>query len=769
MSDHQKDNPISWGDQWTTAVEQLSTIWSKQMPRGRDYADKGHVTKLDVRAGKIIARIQGSKSKPYTTSLELTPNKPADWEKLVRDLAQHAHWASSFMNGRMPKGIEQRFQENGLSLFPMRNSELIANCSCPEKGRPCKHMAAVHYAFAKALDRDPFLVFQLRGMERSHFLDLFHRAWYPDATEEHFDEESYQREQVCHIAPLNADRFNRSEDELVDIAIHLRPLEDRMTLTDRLGDPPGWSLPLSTAEFFRPVVSAASEKALELMRQNGDELPDDEDIDSVFVVTEDEEEEKASGVESLFRAMQVTPEKLAERQSAFSLPSSLPGASMLQSAIGADSSAAEKNQARAVGRRKVIEATPAPVPASQPVVLRRRSGAAADAVAEATTSTPAAAASEAPVVTRRRKVVTDLPVDVPSEATNAAAQTPDAPAEAVVVSRRRKVVDMTQAADTSAPAEPPPSVLPTPSKAAAEAPKVARRAAKTPADPVIEVVTPTPVTRRARVTVGGREVRQGTILADSAARTAWQEGDAQKAFDNAWEAWKIEPSDARYQLMAGAADQLDGVSVKFETLAQDVADDARRAGRQLTTQQLLILLTAGRYEDATEFIMAMDDGAWLGEDPPGAVYLTFVLMVLCSERSVPEKTNLTRAWDELFARGEKNFPEFEDPPAPVGAWLDFAIQDMPIDEALEPQYMLVARNLGLGLLEVARSRPVAMRPAKVANLALAVAEALLLIADEDDADSYTSMANARAAADPMLGASVRDALKFSELLGYHSR
>ena len=764
MSTPLNETQNSWGAQWTTAVEQLSTIWSKQMPRGKDYADKGHVTKLDVRSGKIIARIQGSKSKPYTTSIELTPNKPADWDKLVHDLAKNAHWASSFVNGRMPKGIEQRFQENGLSLFPMRNSELIATCSCPEKGRPCKHMAAVHYAFGAALDRDPFLGFQLRGIEREAFIDLFHRAWYPDASEEAFDEESFQRDAICRIAPLNADRFNRSHDELIDIPIHLRVVSEGLSLIDRLGDPPGWNLPLSTADFFRPVIEAASTKAMELMRQNNEEFTEGDD-DEILVATGDvEESAQSSGVESLFRMMQVSPEKLAERQSAFALPTSLPGAEFLQSAIGADSLAAEKNQARAVGRRKVMDATPAPAPASQPVVLRRRSGPAAE------TTPPPVEVADTPVAevkTRPRRKVVD-----------AAAMLADAPpapaAEAAgppVVTRRRKVVDMTEPTAPATPAatEAPPE-LATPAvvkrRAVVAEPEVASRpAAKKAAEPVVEVVTPV-VARRARVAVGGRTVRPEPVLADSAARTAWQEGDARKAFDNAMEAWLLEPSDARYQLIAGAADQLDGVAPMLEKLAQNVVDDARRAGRQLTTQQLLILLTAGRYDDATEFIMAMDDAAWLGEDPPGAVYLSFVLMVLCSEREVPEKTNLTRAWDELFARGEKSFPDLEDPPAPVGAWLDFATQDMPIDESMEPQFTLVAKNLGMGLIEVARARPVAMRPAKVATLAIAVAEALLLLEGEDASDSFTSVANARAAADQLLGASVRAALKDSSLLGY---
>ena len=38
-------------------------------------------------------------------------------------------------------------------------------CSCPDEAIPCKHLAAVIYTIANEIDRNPFLVFQLKGLD----------------------------------------------------------------------------------------------------------------------------------------------------------------------------------------------------------------------------------------------------------------------------------------------------------------------------------------------------------------------------------------------------------------------------------------------------------------------------------------------------------------------------------------------------------------------------------------------------------------------------
>lgn len=710
-----------WGERWTTSVEQLSTIWTKQMPRGRDYAAKGHVNKLEVKPGKITARVQGSRSKPYTTSLELQPHKPQDWDRLIEGLAKEARWVADLLNGTMPPIIEEHFAGENLALFPTRNSELMSNCNCPEKSRPCKHIAAVHYAFAEALEGDPFLLFELRGKSRDGLIDSFHRVWFPDAPEDINDNVAEVRDASTAIMPLSADRFNRSMDDISDIVIHLRPNEDGKNILQQLDIPPSWSLPLSPSEVLSPVIQKASALAWEFALTNLDiESTDEQDEDIDF---EDDEVD-----DPLFRALSATaPTNLSE---ASSLPMSLPGAELLQGAIGVDLDAAEKNQARTVGRRKAAEA-PAAAPA-QPVVLRRRTKAAAhdaDAAAPAAKAAPASTAAPAPAA--------------PAATKKAAAS--DGP---VVAVRRRKVVT--------------PADAPAPAASAPAAP-----AAEPVSEAVVEpVVKRAAVTKRSRTVVGGKAVTRQPVALDTAARAAWEEGDAKKTWELALEAWKVAPSDTRYQLLAASADRMDGVVEHFKTIAGETEDEARRGGRRVTTHPLLVLLSAGKYDVATEFMLAMDDTAWTGEDPPGAVYLSFLLMALGSELSVSDDTSLSKVWDDLFARGEKNFPESDDPPAPVGAWFDFVLQDAPFDESLEEQFLQVAKNLGMGLIEVARERPVDLRPAKVANLAIAVAEALLLLSGEEECDSFTAVASARAAADPVLARSVREAISASSLLGF---
>ena len=90
----------------------------------------------------------------------------ADWKKLARALTRQAVFAAKLLAGEMPQDIEQVFEEVGLSLFPARLGDLSTKCSCPDWSNPCKHIAAVYYLLGEEFDRDPFLIFALRGMSR---------------------------------------------------------------------------------------------------------------------------------------------------------------------------------------------------------------------------------------------------------------------------------------------------------------------------------------------------------------------------------------------------------------------------------------------------------------------------------------------------------------------------------------------------------------------------------------------------------------------------
>jgi uncharacterized Zn finger protein len=70
----------------------------------------------------------------------------------------------------MPQNIEEVFQQAKVSLFPEKLRDLVTDCSCPDWSNPCKHIAAVYYLIGEEFDRNPFLLFRLRGIDRDELL-----------------------------------------------------------------------------------------------------------------------------------------------------------------------------------------------------------------------------------------------------------------------------------------------------------------------------------------------------------------------------------------------------------------------------------------------------------------------------------------------------------------------------------------------------------------------------------------------------------------------
>jgi len=85
-------------------------------------------------------------------------------------------FAAQLLGNEMPQEIESVFKKAGLSLFPQKKEDLETDCSCPDWSNPCKHIAAVFYLMAEAFDKDPFLLFKMRGMERKEFSGSLQQA-----------------------------------------------------------------------------------------------------------------------------------------------------------------------------------------------------------------------------------------------------------------------------------------------------------------------------------------------------------------------------------------------------------------------------------------------------------------------------------------------------------------------------------------------------------------------------------------------------------------
>ena len=143
---------------------------SGRLARGRSYARAGQVLDFRLSQGKVTARVQGSRVRPYDVRIGVLPLTKAQWRRVQERLAGQALFRAKLLAGEMPHEIEDVFAECGTPLFPRSANDLDMHCSCPDWGVPCKHLAAVCYVLAEEFDRDPFAMLAWRGKARDELL-----------------------------------------------------------------------------------------------------------------------------------------------------------------------------------------------------------------------------------------------------------------------------------------------------------------------------------------------------------------------------------------------------------------------------------------------------------------------------------------------------------------------------------------------------------------------------------------------------------------------
>jgi uncharacterized Zn finger protein len=131
------------------------------------------------------------------------------------------------------------------------------SCSCPDWAVPCKHLAAVYYILAEWLDRDPFLLFELRGRDRETLLAALRERGGAEETEAAAGPEE----------PLTAAGFWTGGDVELDPGNEAPPAVSQALLR-ALGDPPGWpEAPLTS--LLAPTYAAVARRAEAIL--NGEE------------------------------------------------------------------------------------------------------------------------------------------------------------------------------------------------------------------------------------------------------------------------------------------------------------------------------------------------------------------------------------------------------------------------------------------------------------------------------------------------------------------
>jgi len=187
MAPRKKYGTTLWGGEFLRALESLDR--EGRIPRGKTIANTGKVLSFDMDTeARMVAKVKGNYSPFYTVNLALVPLDQSSVDTVIRAIEERPLLLGQIRNGDLPSELLEVLKRNNLNIFPSDWSDIGGGCTCPDfvgssqsggknwaygyrpVGSPCKHMASMFYILVNELDKTPFNVFKLRGIDlQEHF------------------------------------------------------------------------------------------------------------------------------------------------------------------------------------------------------------------------------------------------------------------------------------------------------------------------------------------------------------------------------------------------------------------------------------------------------------------------------------------------------------------------------------------------------------------------------------------------------------------------
>ena len=243
-----------WAKRWISVLESFDI--GERLNRGKSYARRGQVASVDIAKGLVSALVQGSGSWPYKVEIRVRKLDSKEWKRIAETLFARPAIAARLLAGQMPEEIEGAFKDAGLSLFPETIEDLRTDCSCPDWSNPCKHIAAVYLLLAEEFDRDPFLIFRLRGAEREEVLETVGLGSRNSAPiqDEHGKPEPLPTKPEEFWGRANTEQYDPGTLEIPEISA---------ALPKRLGNFPFWRSEEGFVHAMEQIYEKASSAGLE--------------------------------------------------------------------------------------------------------------------------------------------------------------------------------------------------------------------------------------------------------------------------------------------------------------------------------------------------------------------------------------------------------------------------------------------------------------------------------------------------------------------------
>lgn len=140
---------------------------SARAERGRELAWHGMVSQVSFEEGAIRARVLGSSGSDYAVTLEASVLPARVWADAVRVAHERPGLEAGIEGTAQSVHLAHYLEAEQREPLVPPTRGIRTSCTCPDReyASVCKHVAAVAFVVADAVDSDPSLLLRWRGCE----------------------------------------------------------------------------------------------------------------------------------------------------------------------------------------------------------------------------------------------------------------------------------------------------------------------------------------------------------------------------------------------------------------------------------------------------------------------------------------------------------------------------------------------------------------------------------------------------------------------------
>ncbi|MBE0491297.1 MAG: DEAD/DEAH box helicase [Sulfurospirillum sp.] len=150
-----------WGAAFLRSIEQRCD--DGRLARGKSYASSGKVYDISLASSSIGAKVRGNYKPYYKTKLRFHEFARGDKKFIISYIEKNPLVLAQIIHAKLSPQILKYLQKNEIDLF----QSFEMDCTCPDfyGTYPCKHIAGLYFVLVSEIDKNPFILFSLRGLD----------------------------------------------------------------------------------------------------------------------------------------------------------------------------------------------------------------------------------------------------------------------------------------------------------------------------------------------------------------------------------------------------------------------------------------------------------------------------------------------------------------------------------------------------------------------------------------------------------------------------